>query len=512
MASAYECWCYVAFLVVRILAIVFFAWPFSVVAVAGRDSNQAASRTWITGVTIVSPEKLDHIEIGSVLIENGRIVRVERRKGAKTPTGATVVSGIGQFLIPGLIDSHVHVTSLPGISPEQAKTNLEINKKYFKQVPRSYLYYGYTTLVDLGVAVDRPVLEAMRQAPLHPDLYSCGDALVFANGYPMSFAPPTIRFKLFPNFLYDPKQAAAIPSEYKPEDHTPQSDVERVKDSGGICVKTFFERGFGRDRNLPVMGPEVLAEIRKAANKAGLVLMMHANAFEAQKFAAEGGVDVIAHGMWNWGDLGKQTVLPLEIRQVLDQIVEKKIGYQPTIEVLQGLRAYFDPEYLKTEAIPKVIPKEMLEWFDSHEGKWFKKELAQDDTSDAAMSEAYEKGPFRRVRQVVAYLAKKNANFLFGTDTPSAPTYGNLPGLNGYLEMQQLQKAGLSLAQIFEAATISNAREFKIDSQLETIEPGKTANLVLLKKSPLQSLDAYDSIATIWVHGEAVARDNLAAD
>jgi len=312
--------------------------------------------------------------------------------------------------------------------------------------------------------------------------------------------------------LYDPKQAAAIPSEYKPEDHTPQSDVERVKDSGGICVKTFFERGFGRDRNLPVMGPEVLAEIRKAANKAGLVLMMHANAFEAQKFAAEGGVDVIAHGMWNWGDLGKQTVLPLEIRQVLDQIVEKKIGYQPTIEVLQGLRAYFDPEYLKTEAIPKVIPKEMLEWFDSHEGKWFKKELAQDDTSDAAMSEAYEKGPFRRVRQVVAYLAKKNANFLFGTDTPSAPTYGNLPGLNGYLEMQQLQKAGLSLAQIFEAATISNAREFKIDSQLGTIEPGKTANLVLLKKSPLQSLDAYDSIATIWVHGEAVARDNLAAD
>jgi len=40
--------------------------------------------------------------------------------------------------------------------------------------------------------------------------------------------------------------------------------------------------------------------------------------------------------------------------------------------------------------------------------------------------------------------AGKEANFLFGTDTPSAPTYGNLPGLNGYLEIQQLQKAGLS--------------------------------------------------------------------
>jgi hypothetical protein len=36
--------------------------------------------------------------------------------------------------------------------------------------------------------------------------------------------------------------------------------------------------------------------------------------------------------------------------------------------------------------------------------------------------------------------------------------------------------------------------------------------LVLLNKSPLESLDAYDSIATIWVHGKTVSRDSLAAD
>jgi len=92
------------------------------------------------------------------------------------------------------------------------------------------------------------------------------------------------------------------------------------------------------------------------------------------------------------------------------------------------------------------------------------------------------------------------------------PTYGNLPGLNGYLEMQQLQKAGLSLAQIFKAATINNARAFKLDSQLGTIEPGKIANLLLLKKSPLDGVDAYDSIVTVWVHGKAISRDTLAAD
>ena len=54
--------------------------------------------------------------------------------------------------------------------------------------------------------------------------------------------------------------------------------------------------------------------------------------------------------------------------------------------------------------------------------------------------------------------------------------------------MQQLHAAGLSLEQIFQAATINNAREFKLDSQLGTIEPGKIANLVLLRKSPLESV------------------------
>src|SRR5882724_3862991 len=134
-----------------------------VAAIAQASPNQVPDRTWITDVHIVSPEKLDHIEKGSVLIENGRIVRVEREAGAKKPAGATVVSGKGQFLIPGLIDSHVHVTSLPGMSDSQAKNNPEIVRQYFKQVPRSYLYYGYTTLVDLGVAINHPAFEAMRQ-------------------------------------------------------------------------------------------------------------------------------------------------------------------------------------------------------------------------------------------------------------------------------------------------------------------------------------------------------------
>jgi imidazolonepropionase-like amidohydrolase len=494
----------------------------SVVAFAASGSKPEPDRIWITDATIVSPENLDHIERGSVLIENGRITRIERNQRAQNPAGAAVISGKGQYLIPGLIDSHVHLDSIPGIGmiPDRVKLNEPLGKSYFKhealvesylkQLPRSYLYFGYTTLVDLAAPFPQ-ALNDFNHDPLHPDLYDCNPSMPFANGYPMSYAPPEMRFKLFPNFIYDPKQAATIPPEYKPEDHTPAADVARVKNADGICVKTFFERGFGGVRNLPVMGPDVLSGIRKAATENGLVLMIHANSFEAQRFAVDGNVDVIAHGMWNWGDLYKNPELPDEIKRLLDEIVEKRIGYQATIQVLYGLEAYFDPEYLNNPAIAKVVPKTLIEWFESPEGKWFGKELNEGGDPNAAIIRGYEQGPMRRVRQVVAYLASKDANFLFGTDTPSAPTYGNLPGLNGFLEMKQLQRAGMSLKQIFRAATISNAREFKLESQIGTIEPGKVANLVLMRKNPLETIDAYDSITTVFVHGKPIPRNDLAA-
>src|SRR5580698_10561794 len=488
----------------------------AVVAFAGSaSSQQGPSRVLITDVTIISPENLDHIAEGNVLVENGRIVRVERGKATKKPADAAMVSGKGQYLIPGLIDSHVHLASIPGMQPDSGfdpnRAKPAMVAEYVKQLPRSYLYFGYTTLIDLAV-IDRRALEDFRQASLHPDLYDCGQSLPMANGYPMSFAPPAVRFKPFPNFIYDPKQASSIPPEYRPEDHTPAAAVARVKNSGGVCIKTYFERGFGKDRNLPVISADNVAEIRKHATQAGLVLMMHANSLEAQKFAVDGDVDVIAHGMWNWGDLHNHSELPAEIKSLLDRIVDNRIGYQPTIQVMGGLRAYFEPQYLAMPTIPKVIPAEMLEWFNSPQGKWFKKEISEDDTPDAAVLEGFDGGPLRRVRQVVGYLASKDANFLFGTDTPSAPTYGNLPGLNGFLEMKQLQRAGMTLKQIFRAATIGNAREFKLESQIGTIEPGKVANLVLMTKNPLETIDAYDSITTVLVHGKPISRKDLAAD
>ncbi|NHZ38772.1 amidohydrolase family protein [Massilia aquatica] len=468
-----------------------------------------ADKTWIANVKLVSPERLDRIETGSVLIEGGRIARVERGPSRPAPAGASVVDGKGYYLTPGLIDSHVHLHVVPGMSMEQGASGDSLARAYFLQLPRSFLYYGFTTVIDLAVS-DYGMIERLRKEPLHPDVFHCGEALVLANGYPMSFFSPDKRFQSFGNYLFDPAMPTVVPAQFAPSAHTVAAGVARVAKAGGICVKTHFERGFGAERNLPVMSRAKFAEVRAAVTQAGKVLITHANSFEAQSFAVAGGADVLAHGMWHWGALNGQAGLPQEIKALLDKIVDQRTGYQPTMQVLYGLRAYVEPGYLDDPALRKVVPAALLAWFSTPQGQWFKPEVT-DGEEDAAVMQGME-GPLRRQRAVVAYLAGRDANFVFGSDTPSSPTYGNLPGLNGYREMRQLHAAGMSLAQIFKAATMNNARTFGLDRELGSIEVGKAANLLLLKTSPLDDISAYDSVVTVWVRGQQTAREALAAD
>ena len=202
--------------------------------------------------------------------------------------------------------------------------------------------------------------------------------------------------------------------------------------------------------------------------------------------------------------------LPPEVQGVLDRIVDRHLGYQATLQVIAGLRLLYEPGYLDRPEVKRVIPAALLAWYRGDEAQWYKRELAQ-GAPDAAMYQRLE-DRLRHGRQVVQYLAQHDARFLFGTDTPSGPTIGNLPGLNGYLEMQQLIGAGMSLRQLFEAATLSNAKAFGLDGTIGTIQPGKRANLLLLGSSPLDSVNAYDQIQAVWIGGRALDPRSLEAD
>lgn len=76
------------------------------------------------------------------------------------------------------------------------------------QEPRSYLYFGFTTVINLYDRVD--VVAKWNQAEIRPDAYFCGGAPV-ANGFPMNIVPEEFRFRASRYFLYDPRQADRIP-------------------------------------------------------------------------------------------------------------------------------------------------------------------------------------------------------------------------------------------------------------------------------------------------------------
>ncbi|HEX8894346.1 MAG TPA: amidohydrolase family protein, partial [Terriglobales bacterium] len=107
-------------------------------------------------------------------------------------------------------------------------------------------------------------------------------------------------------------------------------------------------------------------------------------------------------------------------------------------------------------------------------------------------------------------LMMQNHVFLiFGSDTPGVDGFGNPPGLNGRIELQNWADAGAPLPLILRATTLDNAKALGLSQELGSIEIGKKADLLLLRENPLERISAYDSIETIFLNGEPLARDSL---
>ena len=458
----------------------------------------------IQNVTVISPERVEPLRNAHVLISGDRIASVGVGEPAIRRGDYETIEGAGLFLIPGLIDGHVHFTEVPGLTGSMP----ELAQAYREQLPKSYLYFGFTTLIDLNV-VDRSSFERLKQVPIRPDIYDCDGGLAVANGYPMHWWPPEKRFEAHRNFLYDERQADEILEKYRPEDHSPRAAVGRVKGAGGICVKTYFEPGWWAGADLPTPTKEMMAEVISESGRHDLTVTMHANHLRAHAFAAEVGVDVVAHGIFGWDGHNGEQGLPAPIREVLDRIVSQGIGFMATTRVIAGLRDMYEPGFLDDPNLLHVLPSPLVDWYRSDEGQWFANEI-RGGRSNEAVRRTFN-ATISQANWVLAYLAEHGGNLLFGSDSPSGPTYGNPPGYNGYLELKSMAAAGVGLDQILRGATIANAEAFHLDSLYGTVEPGKVANLLLLRRNPLETVEAYDSIEVIILRGNPIQRQILSA-
>lgn len=461
----------------------------------------AAGAVLIQNVTVVSPEREAPLRDAFVLLEEGKIRSVGTRRPA-VAKDVRVVDGRGRFLVPGLIDSHVHVGMPPGVSLVAAATE-EFQKRhgamlegFSRQQPRSYLYHGVTALVDL--ASPPGAADPFRSAPQAPDLVTCA-ALVIEGGYPD--LPPDIRnrFVLY-SLPKDPAEAAGL--------------VQRARRDGHRCIKLFFEDGFGAASNWPIPSEPVATAVRAEAHRLGMPVAIHANALDMQTLALRVKPDVIAHGLWHWGTsnpFATVSDLPEPIRQHLDAVLASGVAYQATFGVIDGESNLFNPRFLDDPALKKVVPADLLAWYRTEEAQFFRNEILSfaPELADPAVAEKSYAGVIDRMDRAFGYLAQHGGKVLLGSDTPSGPTWTDQPGLHTFQELQHMARAGLSLRELLKAATIRNAEVFHLQD-LGTIEPGKTANLLLLRSDPLAKVEAWNDIETVILHGEMMSRESLA--
>lgn len=472
----------------------------------------------IEHVTVVSPERSSPLTDVTVVIRGDRIASISSnaraRAAGSSGTALQVINGRGLYLAPGLIDSHVHSGGAPGMTLAHQQAHPGLARAAREQVPRSYLYFGFTTLVDLDA---RPAQTAQWNGyATHPDIYFCG-ATPVVDGYPMNWEPKPERYEAWPYMLVQSGEETAVPAAIDTAAHTPEAVVSRMKADGMFCVKSFFERGQDGARNLPVPRLDTMRSLVRAAHAAGMPVFLHAIGSQAQEFAVEAGVDIIAHGMPQW-DAQPENVTQLtpDVQKILDGVIDARMGWQPTMQVIYGFRDMRDPEYLSDPTLARVLPADLIEWYKTSEGQSFRDRMAQGlPKGDAAAAwnavRANYAAPIARNESAARYLAGRNARILFGTDTPAAPIYTNPPGLNGWLEMRRLVAGGLTAHQVFVAATLTNATALGLADEIGTVAAGKRANLILLRKDPTQTVQAYDEIVKLVIRGKVIERAELAA-
>ncbi|HEY8519473.1 MAG TPA: amidohydrolase family protein [Gammaproteobacteria bacterium] len=219
------------------------------------------------------------------------------------------------------------------------------------------------------------------------------------------------------------------------------------------------------------LGPELYGAVIDEAHAHGLRVTAHIFALEDAKGLLRAGVDAFAHGVRD-RDVDDELVALLEER----------------------------PDFVLVPNLPdRGVPTD-LSWL---EGKVPAERLAE--LQAAASTERPEaQAAFAIQARNLARLAREGVTIALGTD-------GNTPW-GPHLEMADMVAAGLTPEQVIVAATRNGAELVGIDD-MGTLEPGKSADFIVLEANPLEDITNTRRIAAVYLRGERVgdAQGSVAA-
>ena len=452
---------------------------------AQNQVRQAAQRPIvIRGGLLIDGTGAAPVPNSVITIVNGRIQSAGREGSVSIPADAAVIDATGKTIIPGLVDSHVHL------------------RNYHIQ---DYLYWGVTTVGDLGnspgwLTAYRDAVEQGRatgsyilnggnrfNAPLKPEFVNNLDAELTGNS---GNAPVT--------------DAASA-----------EREVAKAKQVRQDAIKM-------RDRLTPAQMKMVI----DVAHRQGFPVFAHfdsASTRQGQPLTGtdeivDTGLDVVVHLF----SLIKATAPP----EVVDRI--RKGGptegwdqlntarFAPIIQKLVANRIYVNPTIASQfEKASKYLPE-----FDKINTSYVNSPMGQSAPKPVRDRYAlsFKPGPpanaavlaegYKRAGQFVKQFAEAGGKIISGTDA-GAGRIGT-SGLTLHEEMMMLSEVGVPPMKIIQSSTSWPMEAWGKGKEAGTLEAGRRADVLVLNRNPLDDMHATMDIFRIVQGGNVIDREGLA--
>ena len=417
----------------------------ALLALAAPAAAPAQKKYILQGGTIINGVFTRPLKDHLVIVEGGRITGVGRKNTVILPKDAEVIDVTGKYIMPGLIDVHVH---------EDAKADW----------PR-YLAWGITSVNCMYEVTDTALAReawSLQDTVRSPRIFAAAPVFTTKGGWWEGDAfPVDPSVDRFPTTSGDARAAIRALN---------AKGVRRIK----LMVD---DMGWCRDPlpRLAKMDTVVMNALLDEARKLNIVTEVHAPELADAASAVAGGANILVHG-----------------------IVDRRVD-APLVETL----LYSDGYYVPTFSLYRFLAGADTFMTGVFSDPRFRASLPP-ATVDSLTGPAYaaryrERYPnIDYVRSRLGVLDDNMATFLsnyaqiaLGTDMWA------LPGIGAHVELELMVKAGMTPMQALTSATFLSAKAIRIFSKTGTIEPGKDADILVLDADPLADIKNTRSISMV---------------
>lgn len=398
----------------------------------------------LAGKLLADPSSGKVLTQQSILVRNGRIVSVTAGY-SKPANGAKVIDLKNAFVLPGLIDSHVHLTSETGPDSrlnEFLKTSADQAIDGAGYALKT-LEAGFTTVADLGG--DAEAVLALRDGIAHsvipgPRIIASAGAISVHGGHgDVNGMPRALAEVLRPNSVCSGADDCARAVRERVRDG---ADVIKITATGGVLSQT--SAGLAQQ-----FTDAELASIVQAAHSMGRRVTAHAHGVDGINSFLRAGGDSIEHGTYADAESAK---------------LYKEHG------------AYLIPTLLAGDFVAREAAK------------------PNSFLSPAQQKKALEAGP--KMLDMLRRMHAAGVKIAFGTDTGVSAHGDNAQ------EFALLVKAGMTPLEAITAATVGAADHFSLTSEIGTIANGKAADIIAVNGDPLSNVRELESVDFVMKGGK----------